>query len=279
MIFRRFEEMKGNFTKSEARLRDYITGNLDFVQKYNASELADKTGVSQATIVRFSKKLGYKGFPEMRIALNKEEEKTGKILNNRIELEDDIYSVNKKISGLNTQAINGTLELLEEDVFKEAISLLERADKVMVLGAGSSSLVAKDFAYKLLKLGKNVYSESDTQIQAGNLNNFSEEDVIVAICHLGNSKEILKMVELARKKGIKVISISKFVNNPLSKKSDVRLKTSASEEVFNISSITTRIAQLALIDMLYVNMVKDNFNKYNTAIKQNKEMMRKYKSK
>ncbi len=74
MIFQRFDEMKNSFTKSEEKLKNYIVENLEKIKSCNASELANETGISQATIVRFSKKLGYKGFPEMRIALNKEED-------------------------------------------------------------------------------------------------------------------------------------------------------------------------------------------------------------
>lgn len=278
MIFKRFDEMKNNFTKSEEKLKDYIIENLDKIKSYNASELANETGISQATIVRFSKKLGYKGFPEMRIALNKEEDQNQNIFHHKINITDDFYTTNKKIVYLNTSSLENTLELVKEDDYKKTINLIDNAKKIMIFGVGGSYLIAKDFAYKLLKLGKFVYAENDPQIQVSNLNSFTKEDLVIAISHSGSSKEVVKLVDIARKREVPVVSITKFAVNPLGKKSDINLKTSANEETFRISSITARIAQLTVVDMLYVHLIKENYEKYSQYIGISKELVRNYRS-
>lgn len=279
MIFKRFDEMKNNFTKSEEKLKDYIIENLDKIKSYNASELANETGISQATIVRFSKKLGYKGFPEMRIALNKEEDQNQNIFHHKINITDDFYTTNKKIVYLNTSSLENTLELVKEDDYKKTINLIDNAKKIMIFGVGGSYLIAKDFAYKLLKLGKFVYAENDPQIQVSNLNSFTKEDLVIAISHSGSSKEVVKLVDIARKREVPVVSITKFAVNPLGKKSDINLKTSANEETFRISSITARIAQLTVVDMLYVHLIKENYEKYSQYIGISKDLVRNYRSK
>lgn len=279
MIFKRFDEMKNNFTKSEEKLKDYIIENLDKIKSYNASELANETGISQATIVRFSKKLGYKGFPEMRIALNKEEDQNQNIFHHKVNITDDFYTTNKKIVYLNTSSLENTLELVKEDDYKKTINLIDNAKKIMIFGVGGSYLIAKDFAYKLLKLGKFVYAENDPQIQVSNLNSFTKEDLVIAISHSGSSKEVVKLVDIARKREVPVVSITKFAVNPLGKKSDINLKTSANEETFRISSITARIAQLTVVDMLYVHLIKENYEKYSQYIGISKDLVRNYRSK
>ncbi len=279
MIFRRFDEMKNSFTKSEEKLKDYIVENLDKIKSYNASELANETGISQATIVRFSKKLGYKGFPEMRIALNKEEDSNQGVFHHKINVNDDFYTTNKKIVYLNTNALENTLELVKKADYKRAIELLDKANRIMIFGVGGSYLVVKDFAYKLLKLGKFIYAENDSQIQASNLNSFGKDDLLIAISHSGTSKEVTKLCDLAKKREVPVISITKFAQNPLAKKSDVNLRTSANEETFRISSITSRIAQLTVVDMLYIHLIKENFEKYSNYIGVSKDLVKNYRLK
>ncbi len=279
MIFQRFDEMNNSFTKSEEKLKDYIVENLDKIKGYNASELANETGISQATIVRFSKKLGYKGFPEMRIALNKEEEQNQGVFHHKINVSDDFYTTNKKIVCLNINALENTLELVKEKDYEKVVNFIEKANKIMIFGVGGSHLVAKDFSYKLLKLGKFVYTESDSQIQVSNLNSFGKEDLVIVISHSGSSKEVIKLCDIAKKRGITVVSITKFAQNPLAKKSDINLRTSANEETFRVSSITARIAQLTVVDILYVNLIKSNYEKYSHYIGISKELIRNYKLK
>lgn len=276
MIFKLFDELKNLFTKQEENLVQYIKENLEEAKKLNAYELAEKAKISQPTVIRFAKKLGYKGFADFRIAMNKENLSQKTILHQQISLEDNMLDATNKILTLNKEAITGVMDFYEEESYKEVIKLLDSAEKIMIFGVGGSGLVAKDFAYKLSKIGKQIYCEADIQTQIANLNNFTKKDVFFAISYTGESKEVLKAVSIAKKCGIPIVSLTRYIPNSLSLLSNINLKTSANEETFRISSITSRIAQLSVIDILFINMIKENYEKYMPIIKLSKELVNEY---
>jgi DNA-binding MurR/RpiR family transcriptional regulator len=127
---------------------------------------------------------------------------------------------------------------------------------VYLAGVGASALVASDFSYKLLKLGRVVIENSDAHIQMANIAGIRAEDVLVAISYSGSSVETVRIAELARTRGAKLISITGMQDNTLSRLADLQLHTVADEDNVRASSITARDAQLALTDLLFLMIVQ-----------------------
>lgn len=276
MIIKLIDELEPSFTTHEKKLSAYIKNNIREAKKMNAYEMADKVGISQPTIIRFSKKLGYKGYPEMRIAINKEDSETGTVIHQEINVNDSLYEATKKIIGLSNSSLQSVLSYFDESLYDETIKKIYEAKKIMLFGLGGSGIVAKDFSQKLLKIGKHVFYEPDIQSQISNLNCFATNDVFFAISYSGESKDILKAALIAKNKGCIIISLTRFIPNSLAQMSDINIKIGASEEYFRISSITSRIAQLSAIDVIFVNLLKNYYDEFSKNISESKELINEY---
>ena len=124
------------------------------------------------------------------------------------------------------------------------------------MGVGASSLVARDLGYKLQKLGFMIIFDADSHIQIANATTLGTGDLMIALSYSGTSLETLRIAQQARDNGARVISITGLTPNPLSDGADIRLYTVADDEKPRSSAITSRDAQLALADLLFIQLVQ-----------------------
>lgn len=280
----KLKEMKEKLTKSEKKLAEYILENLDEVKEINTYELAERSGTSQATIIRFAKKLGYSGFPAFKIALSEDLGKRAHkrregLIHNEISIDDTYGDIAKKVVFENTAAIKDTFSILDEGKIEEAVELLDNAGKILILGAGFSGLVGRDFHYKLMEIGKITFYDSDTHVQMTNISVMTENDVIFVISHKGDSSDIYNVVRMAKSRGIKVISLTRLADNPISGLADIRLHTVAEDVAFRSTAISSRIAQLSIIDVLYIGLVRKNYTEAKKYLDSSRELVQPLKIK
>jgi len=274
----KLKEMKEKLTKSEKKLAEYILKNLEEVKEINTYELAEKSGTSQATIIRFAKKLGYSGFPAFKIALSEDlgkrshKRKEG-LIHNEISIDDTYGDIAKKVVFENTSAIKDTFSILDEKKIEEAVELMDKAGKILILGAGFSGLVGKDFHYKLMEIGKITFYDSDSHIQMASISIMNEDDVVFVISYKGNSSDIYNVVKMAKSRGIKVVSLTRLADNPISGLADIRLHTVAEDVAFRSTAISSRIAQLSIVDVLYIGLVRKNYSEAKKYLDQSRELV------
>jgi len=274
-------EMK-NLSKTEIKVANYILDNLEEVKTITSSDLAKKIGVGQSTIIKFIKKIDIKGFTEFKINLGEELAKvssTPSYLYGDITLSDSMEDISKKLSYNSINAINSTLANLDFQQLDKAIDCLHKARKIVILGVGASSLVAKDFFYKLSKIGKIAFHDFDPHVQLTHTTTLNKEDLVVAISHGGESKEVILGIKKAREHGAKTISITNIGNNSVSNNSDLNLYSVAYEELFRSSAISSRMAQLSLIDILFIGIVQKEFNSSSIFIDESRKLIEKLKNK
>ena len=270
-----------NLSKTEIKVANYILNNLDEVKLLTSSQLAKNIGVGQSTIIKFIKKIDINGFTEFKIRLGEELAKissTPSYLYGDITLNDSMKDISKKLSYNSINAINSTLDNLDFEQLNKAINLLHKARKIVILGVGASSLVGKDFFYKLSKIGKMAFHDFDPHVQLTHTTTLNKNDLVVAISHGGESKEVLLGVEKAREHGAKTISITNIGNNPVSKNSDINLYSIAYEDLFRSSAISSRMAQLSLIDILFIGIVQKEYVHSTISIKESRELIKKLKT-
>ena len=259
----RIKSLQNNFTDSENKIAKYILGHEDEVYNLTAEELANVTETSPASIIRFSKKIGYSGFQELKISIAKD------TIENKIN-EDKIYEaitthdstveIMEKVSLENIKAIKDTIKLLDEDAIDKATDVISAADKINLFGVGSSSLVAADFQYKLVRINMPAFLHMDYHLQLVSAANMNERGVAIGISHSGKTKETYEALKTAKKTGAKTISITKFGNNPISEIADIKIYTAEVEKNIRMGAIASRIAQLTIIDILFVNIIKKNYD-------------------
>jgi DNA-binding MurR/RpiR family transcriptional regulator len=226
----------------------------------SSAALAIETGRSQSSVVKFSQKMGYGGYQELKLAVNKAQAQEWQVplgwIHGSIEASDGYATIRQKLISSKILSIQETVAVNSEETIDRVVDSLVKARRIHLAGVGASSLVARDFSYKLLKLGRIVLLDSDSHVQIANAATLERDDVLFAISYSGSSLETLRVAERARAQGARVISVTGLQQNPLAEVANLHLFTVADEERVRSSAITSRDAQLALTDLLFILLVR-----------------------
>ena len=253
-----------SLTKSEKKIANFIMKNFEKTKNMTSYEISNKVNVGQATVIRFSKKLGYASFNELINSINKLEQED--ILEKNISLSDDITTTNTKIANQYIDVVKLTLELNPAKVFEEVIEEIIKAERIVVLGIGNSAIVSTDFVNKLARVGMNAFTNLDTHLQFSMITNLKKKDLLILISDSGETREIVEAAKLAKENNTKIIAITKFTKNKLHTYSDYVLKTASFDINLRLDATTSRIAQFTIIDMVFINILKTDFSKYKEII-------------
>ena len=247
-------------TPTDGEIGKFIVENPDEMLRLSSAALAKRTGRSQSSVVKFSQKLGYNTYQELKLAVSdakaQEQIAPSGTVHGTIELGDSYQMMLQKLVGSKFLSMQQTVSANSENSIHRAVEYLNSANRIHLCGVGASSLVARDLSYKLMKLGRHVLHDSDSHIQMASASALAPGDVMVAFSHSGNSLETVRIAEVSRRRGATVIAITGLKDNPLSQIADMCLFTVADEERARSSSITARDAQLTLVDLLFILLVQ-----------------------
>lgn len=240
-----------NFTKKESAIADYILSNTKQVSKMTISEIAKELGFADSTIFQFTRKLGYKSFRDFRNHLLFEEYDPEISIHENIKPNDTPLVMAQKVFESSSKSLNDTYSIINEKDLTKAATLLLNSKLISFFGLGGSNVVAYDAYHKFLRSPLKVQYSEDYHIQLMQASLLNKNDTALLITHTGLTKEILKIGNIARSNGANVITITSYVSNEIAKLSDV-IFTSVSEETgYRSESLSSRIAQLAIIDSLF----------------------------
>lgn len=249
-----------SMTQADRQIAQFIIDNPERMLTLSSAALAEATGRSQSSVVKFSQKLGYAGYQQLKLAVNKakamEWQAPAGVIHGTIDASDSYMTILQKLIGSKLLSMRETSAVNGEHTIDSALDALLNARKIQLAGVGASSLVAKDFSYKLLKLGRTVLLDSDSHVQIANASALNASDVLVALSHSGRSLEILKIAQVAKARGATLVSVTGLQPNPLLAMADISLYTVADEERVRSSAITSRDAQLMLTDMLFILLLR-----------------------
>ncbi len=266
-------------SKTEKRIADYILNHIEEIKEFTSAELANNAHVGQSSVIKFIKKIGFNGFTDFKIKLSEElaSQKAMKpdFLHNNISSADTIYEATKKIAYSHINSIEETTSHISYNHLNKVIDLLETSKKVVIVGIGSSSLVGKDFQHKLTKIGKLVLHDLDPHVQISQAVTADSDDLILAISHGGETKVVIEAIIAGRKNGAKIVSITGSRNNSISALSDISLYTVAVEDFLSSSALSSRIAQLTLIDALFIGLIKKDHTKFMDYITESSRVIKK----
>lgn len=237
-------------TNTEKKVADYILKNDRETLNYTVTELAERAEVSDATVVRFCRSVGYKGYQDLKINLARDTIAPYKHLNTSLEEADTPAQITEKIIRSEIQVLEETINLLDMKEIELAARAIKEADRVFFFGSGGSILVAQDAMHKFLKIGVQCIVQMDTDIQAMESALLRKGDVAIGISHSGTNRNVIECLKNAKASGAVTIGLTTFGKSPLQKYCDYLLMTSTKETVFKSESLTARIAQLAVVDSL-----------------------------
>ena len=243
-----------DLTAAEKKIADFITANPEIVRDAGISDLADACGTADATVSRFSRKLGYKGFNSMRIAIAQAtsgKSKDAELLSGKIRMDDSFEDVCRKIRTADIGVINQTVDLIRPATYFEAVGLLEKAGKVICMGQGGSALIAMEASHLFSTVSGKFFGIMDAHMQAIAASNMEKDDVIFYFSYSGSVRDMMETVPLAKQRGAKVILVTRFPNSPGARLADVILQCGSSESPFQLGSVPARISQLCMLDVLF----------------------------
>jgi DNA-binding MurR/RpiR family transcriptional regulator len=234
------------------QVADYLLSRPDLVVRQSITEVAEVAGVSEGTVVRLCKQLGVKGFQDLKVSLAHEVVEPVKFIHEEVHSGDDLATVMRKVIHSDIRALESTLKVVDPALMARAVEIILNADRVEFYGVGSAAPVAVDAYYRLLRIGIPCAVTTDSHMQTVNAAFAHPNVAVVTISHSGSTRETVDATRLAKEAGAKTICITNFGKSPLQAYADVVLYTVATETMFRTDAMTSRIAQLSLVDALYV---------------------------
>ncbi|AWL13106.1 Glucokinase [Saliniradius amylolyticus] len=253
----KIKAIRDSLSANENKLADYVLAHPESIRNLSSQKLAQTVGVSQSSVVKFSQKLGYKGYPDFKFALNdslhrQNEQGQAAPLHGQISLSDSFEEMSEKLLSSEIKVLTQTKAANEQWAYEKASQLLLDAKRILICGIGSSALVAQDLSFKLQKLGMAAVAESDSHVQMANVANYGSEDLLFVISESGETREEVAVTNIARDNQVPVISLTRFANNSIAKKADCKLYTVAEEDSARLSSILAHTAQSFVLDTLFI---------------------------
>lgn len=261
-LFANIRNTYQNMTKAEKKVADYLLENPGQVLYMSITDFARNCGVGDTSVFRFCKTLQLAGYQDFKMQLAQSISIGGSAaltLSEEILTTDSIEETCHKLAATNISALNQTLESLQAEDVHRAIRLMEQARAIHFVGVGSSAASALEGKYKFARILPNVVFEADAHMQAMSASLMGSQDVVIAFSYSGSTKETLQAVRLAKQNYAKIICITHFEKSPFAGLGDVVLLCGAHEGPFQGGSLSAKISQLFLVDVLYTEYFKQHY--------------------
>ncbi|PRB16585.1 MurR/RpiR family transcriptional regulator [Microbacterium sp. MYb62] len=265
---------------SLSRIANMVRENPSIVIDMTINELAQECRTSVASVVRFCRAIGFSGYAPLRMALATELGKESAQFSARgafgseISDEDTLQEAVSKLAALELLAIEETVARLDLGVLEAAIDAIDTADRILLYGIGASQFVAQDLAHKLLRVGRNAHLLADPHEAIAATVLRTAQTVAIGFSHAGSTVETVRFLETARANGAATIAVTSAKDSPLSHAADHALFTEVRESAFRAGAMVSRIAQLALVDCLFVGVAKRRFAETVDALERTHVAMR-----
>lgn len=252
-LLARIEASFDELRKSERAVAQFVLTHPNEVLSISIAELAYRVGVSQPTVARFVNALGFTGFKDFKLRLAQSLASGVPYVHRDVGPDDSLDEVAPKVFNRTIGALMSVRNQLDAVRLQRAVEFITRAARMEFYGIGNSGIVATDAQHKFFRFGipSVAYSDPHTQGMAATL--LEEGDVVVAISASGRTPEIIRACELAREAGAEVIAITAS-GSPLARTATVLLAADVPEDPDVYAPMTSRIAHLAIIDVLSVSV-------------------------
>lgn len=246
--------MEEKFSAKERRVADYILADPAKAIHPSMETLAEHIGVSVSTLVRFVRKLGYEGYQQFRIALAAEAlTPNARMFDTEVHPDDDPVSIAFRSAARSLTLTESMID--RKELGKVAASIIA-AGCVHLYGLGGSAIVAKDACHKIMRTGIRCLFAEDFHMQLMLASQMRQGEVAILISHTGANKDILAIADTARKAGAQLCALTTYPRSTLSRMADMRFISAISEATVISEAFSARIAQLAIIDALYIQIME-----------------------
>ncbi len=239
--------------KSERAVAEWVLTQPGEVLHLSIAELALRVGVSQPTVARFAAALGFSGYKEFKLRLTQSLASGVPFVHQDVGPDDALELVAPKVFDRTIGALINVRNHLDTAQLARAVQTLARARRIECYGVGNSGIVALDAQHKLFRFGVPAVSYTDTHTMAMAATVLRRGDAVVAISASGRTTDMLASVEIALESGAEVIAITAG-GSPLARLASVALYADVPEDPDIYAPMISRLAHLAIIDVLCVGL-------------------------
>lgn len=261
-----------NLRPAEQRVAEAVLADPAGISESSITTVARRCQTSETTVLRFCRAIGLNGYPELRIALaraaqwEETDHTAGAPITGQISASDSLADIVAKITHADARAIEETASAVDLQVLERAVDAVAGAGRVDIYGIGASALVGCDLHQKLHRIGMVSFAWSDPHLALTAAAVLRSGDVAVGISHTGTTIDTIDALRVARARGATTIGITNFEGSPLVAESDLTLLTAARETTFRSGAMSSRIAQLALIDCLFAGVAQRSYEQAIAAL-------------
>ena len=254
-LIRRITENQASLRKSEAKVADYVLANASEVIKMRIVDLASRSEVSEPTVIRFCKAIGFDGFQSFKLQLAQQLGLGSVFTQFAVEDNDTVADLINKVFDTTVGSLITAREEINSEVLEQAITIISSARRVEFYGFGASGSVAADAQHKFFRLQLSSAAYTDPHIQRMSAISLGPEDVVVAISQSGETQALLQSVALAREAGANVIGLAPH-NTSLSRVCNLAIYVNMEEDLKSFTPVSSRIAHLVVIDVLATGVAR-----------------------
>ena len=243
----RLRQSVDGYSRTQQKLGEFVLNDPAKVVYLTITELARESGTSEASVTRLCRTLGCKGYNEFKMALALDLRQGQSVEHSGDEIDT---VVNESV-----QALQDTAKLLDRTLLEAATLALHQAQSVQIYGVAASAILGEYLHYKLLRLGKPAQLFSDMHRAAMNATTLSKNTFVVAISSSGSTRDLLHVVKLARKQGVRVLALSNTPRSPLASLSDIQLVAAKPEGPLSAGALNAKVGVMLLIELLTTSLI------------------------
>ena len=257
---RKIQSYYSRLSTTDQAIADFMIEKHEYVVHMTISEVAERLQIADATVFRFCKRIGFNGFQDLKISLAKEKKAPDEMYDEITDSDDDL-TIAHKVFKANIETLENTASLLSQHSIEEAMTAIKEAKGLYFFGVGGSATIAMDGYHKFMRTGTPSYAFIDSHFQLMAASQLSKKDVAIIISHSGSNKDTLQILNTANEAGATTIAITSFPKSIIASKAKIVLLTSSKETEYRSEALSSRIAQLSIIDALFVNLMVHSHEK------------------
>jgi DNA-binding MurR/RpiR family transcriptional regulator len=269
---------------AEQRVAQVVIDEAATAAKLTITELAKRAGTSETTVIRFCRAMGFTGYPQLRLALATDAGRvpdgglSRETIGSDISPSDDLSDVVKKIAFADVRAVEETAGQLDLVVLDKVVNAVAAARRVDIYGVQASAFVAQDFQQKLYRIGRIAYAWSDIHLALTSAALLDQRDVAFGISHTGTTIDTIEAFTEAGRRGALTVALTNFPRSPIARVADLVLTTAARETTFRAGAMASRLAQLTVVDCVFVGVAQRTYPESRAAIQATYEAVRSRRS-
>ncbi|MGL4864378.1 MAG: MurR/RpiR family transcriptional regulator [Cetobacterium sp.] len=259
-LFLKLREIYEEASKNEKKIIDYILEKPQEVLSLTLKDLSKNISLGEATIIRFTKNNLHCGYSKFKLYLSASlqellQESENFILDKNISLKDSPYQISKKIQFSSNNSLSSTIKILDYSNFDIAVSLIEKAKKIIFLGTGFSNLSAKDACYRFMRIGLNSFNFSDPEVCKSFISLLNEDDLVIGFSQSAKNSQTKELLTFAKNKNLNIIGITGATSSYFDSLCDITLKHNNTEKTLQGGSFLGTLSQLFIVELLYTIIV------------------------